>query len=111
LTRLDPKDGYAVLINTFRVAPESPEELMTRLERATAKTSRFQSGFVSANLHPSADQKRVVNYAQCRSQADFAAMINDSAARAHIDEVGKIALSFDPVIFELRYSDRAEAAR
>jgi hypothetical protein len=55
MARLDPKDGYAVLINTFRVAPER--------------------------------------------------------AGAHIVEAGKVATSFDPVIFELRYSDSAEARR
>lgn len=47
MTRLDPRDGYAVLINTFRVAPERAEELMALLERATQETMRFQPGFVS----------------------------------------------------------------
>jgi hypothetical protein len=38
-------------------------------------------------------------------------MLRDPGARAHIAEVGKVAMSFDPVIFELRYSDQAEATR
>jgi quinol monooxygenase YgiN len=111
MARLDPKDGYAVLINTFRVAPERAEELMTLLQRATEETIRFQPGFVSANLHLSADRTRIVNYAQWRSQADFEAMLENPTARPHIAEAGRVATSFDPVIFELRYSDMAEAAR
>jgi quinol monooxygenase YgiN len=110
MTRLDPRDEYAVLINTFRVEPERTEELMTLLERATEETIRFQPGFVSANLHVSADRTRIVNYAQWRSRADFEAMLQNPAARAHIAEVGKIATSFEPVIFKLRYSDQAQAA-
>ena len=108
MARLDPKDGYAVLINTFYVAPERAGELMTLLERATQETMRFQPGYVSANLHLSSDRTRIVNYAQWRSRADFEAMLRDPTARAHIAEVGKVATSFDPVIFELRCSDPAE---
>jgi Antibiotic biosynthesis monooxygenase len=61
MTRLDSRDGYAVLINTFHVAPDRAEELMTLLERATEETFRFQPGFISANLHLSADRKRIVD--------------------------------------------------
>jgi quinol monooxygenase YgiN len=111
MARLDPKDGYAVLINTFRVTPERAEELMTLLEQATQQTMRFQLGYVSANLHLSIDRTRIVNYAQWRSRAHFEAMLRDPAARAHIAEIGKVATSFDPVIFELRYSDPEEAVR
>lgn len=111
MTTLDPGDGYAVLINTLHVAPDRAEELMTLLERATEETFRIEPGFVSANLHISADRKRIANYAQWRSEADFQAMLRDPGARAHIAEVGKVAMSFDPVIFEPRYSDQAEAAR
>jgi quinol monooxygenase YgiN len=111
MARLDPKDGYAVLINTFRVAPERAEELISLLEQATQETIRFQPGYVSANLHLSTDRSRIVNYAQWRSRADFEAMLRDPAVRAHIAEAGKVTTSFDPVIFELRYSVSAEARR
>jgi quinol monooxygenase YgiN len=111
MARLDPKDGYAVLINTFRVVPDRAEELMTLLERATRETMRFQPGYVSANLHLSADRTRIVNYAQWNSRADFEAMLQEPAARAHIAAVGKVASSFDPVIFELRHSDSVEATQ
>jgi quinol monooxygenase YgiN len=111
MTRLDPKDGYAVLINTFHVAPERAEELMTLLERATQETMQFQPGYVSANLHLSTDRARIVNCAPWRRRADFEAMLRDPAARTHIAEAGKVATSFDSAIFEMRCSDVAEAAR
>jgi quinol monooxygenase YgiN len=72
---------------------------------------RFRPGFVSANLHLSTDRTRIVNYAQWRSRADFQAMLQDPGASAHIAETGKVATSFDPVLFELRYSEQAEAGR
>jgi hypothetical protein len=109
MARLDPKDGDAVLINTSH-APERAEELMTVPERTTRQTIRFQPGYVSANRHPSTDRTPIVNGARWRSRVDFEAMLRDPAA-APSGEAAKVATSFDPVIFELGYSDSAEAAR
>ena len=83
MAMLQPKSGCLVLINTFKVAPERAEELLALLERATEQTMRFRPGFISANLHLSADRTRIVNYAQWRSRADFEAMLKDPAARVH----------------------------
>ncbi len=110
MARLDPKDRYAVLINTFP-APERAEELMTLLERAARQTIRFQVGYVSANMHSEHRPDSIVNCARRRSRADFEAMLRDPAARARSGEAAKVATSCDPVIFELGYSDSAEAAR
>jgi quinol monooxygenase YgiN len=111
MARLDPSDGCAALINTFRVALARAEELITLLEGATQETIRLRPGYVPANLHLSTDQTRIVNSAQWRSRAAFEAMLRDPAARAHIAEAGKVATSFDPVIFELRYGDSVGATR
>ena len=108
MATLDPKDGYAVLINTFHVAPERADQLLALLERATKETMRSRPGFVSANLHVSTDRTRVVNYAQWRSRIDFETMLQDPQARIHIQEATEIATSVDPVICELRYSDQAK---
>jgi quinol monooxygenase YgiN len=99
MARLDPSDGYAALINTFRVAPERAEELITLLEGATQQTIRLRPGYVPANLHLSTNRTRIVNSAQWRSRAAFEAMLRDPAARAHIAEPGRVAISFDPLIF------------
>ena len=108
MTTLDPGDGHAVLINTFHVAPERAEELLALLVRATDETMRFRKGFVSANLHVSDDRTRVVNYAQWASREDFNAMLADPQARVHMQETRAVAISVDPVICELRYSEAAE---
>jgi quinol monooxygenase YgiN len=111
MATLDPKDEYAVLINTFRVAvPDRAEELLALLAAATRETMRFRPGFISANLHLSLDRKRVVNYAQWQSRADFEAMLQQPDARVHMKKAADIAASFDPVLYELRYSDNAEPA-
>jgi quinol monooxygenase YgiN len=108
MATLDPKNRFAVLINTFQVAPEKAEELLAILEQATDETMRSQPGFVSANLHISDDRTRIVNYAQWRTRADFEAMLKDPTARIHMRQAAEIATSFDPVIYELRYSRTAE---
>jgi quinol monooxygenase YgiN len=111
VARLDPSDGYAALINTFHAAPERADELIILLEGAPQETIRLRPGYVPANLHLSTDRTPIVNSAQWRSRAAFEAMLRDPAARAHIAEAGKVATSFDPMIFELRYGDSAGAIR
>ena len=72
------------LINTFAVAPQRQGELVALLDAATEEVMRKLPGFVSANIHRSLDGKRVVNYAQWRSKADFEAMQKDPAAAATV---------------------------
>lgn len=111
MARLEPSDGNAALINTFRVAPQRAEELITLLEGAAQETIRLRPGYVPANLHLSTDRTPIVDSAQWRSRAAFEAMLRDLAARGHIAEARKVATSSDPVIFELRYGNSAGATR
>ncbi|PZO66979.1 MAG: antibiotic biosynthesis monooxygenase [Paracoccus denitrificans] len=102
MTTLDPNSGYFVLINTFTVDPSKAEELLAVLSEATEHGMRQRPGFVSANLHISTDRRRVANYAQWRSQADFEAMMIDPEAKSHMMRAAEIASSFDPIYYELR---------
>ena len=104
MTMLDPKAGYATLINTFRVDPGKADELVAVLHEALA-TMRTLDGFVSANLHLSADRTRVVNYVQWRSHADFEAMLQNPEAQPHMEEAADIADSYEPVFYTLRHAD------
>lgn len=101
-TTLDSSDGYVVLINTFTVEPERAEKLLAALSRATEDGMRQRAGFVSANLHLSRDGRHVANYAQWRSQGDLDAMMADPSTREHMALAADIALSFDPVYYQLR---------
>lgn len=91
-----------VLINTFTVEPDKAEALLAELTHATETRIRKQPGFVSAILHISEDRKRVANYAQWRTRADFDVFINNPATREHLKKAADIATSFDPIIYELR---------
>ena len=104
MATLDPKDGYVTLINTFTVDPAKAEALLDELAKATEHGMRKRDGFVSANLHISPDRKHVANYAQWRSRAAIDAMMNDPDAQAHMRQAAGLAISFEPIYYELRDS-------
>jgi heme-degrading monooxygenase HmoA len=101
-TTLDPKDGYLTFINTFTVEPENAEQLVQALRNATQEIFRNQPGFISANLHISRDRHRVLNYAQWRSKEDYVAMSKKPEIQAHMKQAAALAISFDPVDYDLR---------
>ena len=103
MTTLNPEDGYAVLINTFMVQPEKAEALLQVLEDATATMKRMP-GFVSANLHLAQDRKRVVNYVQWRSEADFKAMLQNKDAQPHMKAAAGLVESYEPLLYTLTFS-------
>lgn len=103
MTTLDLSDGLTVFINTFYVDPDQADELSDSLAKATEEVMSGMSGFVSANLHVSEDRRRVVNYAQWRSREDYAAMFADPTAQEHMRQAAALAVSFDPVFYELRH--------
>jgi quinol monooxygenase YgiN len=101
-TTLDPKDGYLTFINTFTVEPDNSERLVQALRKATEEIFRHQPGFISANLHLSRDKRRVLNYAQWRSKEDYIAMSKTPEIQAHMKQAAALAISFDPVDYDLR---------
>lgn len=107
MVKLDPKDSYCTLINTFTVEPAKAEELLKILSEATAHGMSQRLGFVSANLHMSEDRKHVTNYAQWRSKADVDAMMADPSAREHMGKAAELATKFEPIYYELRDSHEA----
>src|ERR1700683_353906 len=101
-TVLDPNDGHLTFINTFTVEPANAERLLQTLREATEAIFRHQPGFISANLHISRDHRRLVNYAQWRSKEDYVAMSKQPAIQAHMKQAAALAISFDPVDYDLR---------
>jgi predicted enzyme related to lactoylglutathione lyase/quinol monooxygenase YgiN len=100
-TNLDPKSGYLTFINTFTVEPDNAERLLQALRDATEEIFRHQPGFISANLHISRDRCRVLNYAQWRSKEDYIAMSKQPEVQAHMKQTAALAISFDPVDYDL----------
>jgi hypothetical protein len=60
-------------------------------------------GFVSASIHKSVDNTRVVNYAQWRTKDDFDAMRTNPEAIPHMKAAAALA-SFDPIACEVAES-------
>jgi hypothetical protein len=90
------------LINVFTCPEVRQNELVAALDRATRELFVNLEGFISANLHASLDQTRVVNYAQWRRVEDLDRALARRDVREHLDEIMAIAESADPRLFRVR---------
>ncbi len=100
MSTIEKGRNVVTLINVFTVAPEKQQELVTLLIDATQKTMKHLPGFVPANIHRSLDGKRVVNYAQWETKADFEAMKKNPEAAPHMQSAAALA-QFDPILCEV----------
>jgi heme-degrading monooxygenase HmoA len=91
---------YVTLINVFTVKPEDQDQLVDMLTKATDGAMSKIPGFISANIHKSADGTRVANYAQWRSAQDFEAMMKMPEAQAHMAPITKIA-TYDAHLYDV----------
>ncbi len=96
------------LVNVFTVTPDRQEQLAGLLAEATRTTMNRLPGYVSANIHRSLDGTKVVNYAQWRREADFQAMLGDPAAQQHMAAAAQLAISVEPHLYEVVFTDQAE---
>lgn len=96
MTTIQQHSPIATLINVFTVEPDRSRELVELLSQATEDVMRHVPGFISANIHLSADGTRVANYAQWQSVEAYKAMLSDPAAREHMGKCAQVAVSFDP---------------
>jgi heme-degrading monooxygenase HmoA len=100
MTTISKDNKIMTLVNVFTVEPENQQRLVDMLIEATEKTMKNLPGFISANIHKSADGARVANYAQWRSVEDFAAMLKNPEATAHMKPITEIA-TFDAHTYEV----------
>jgi heme-degrading monooxygenase HmoA len=98
-TTIDPNQPVTTLMNVFTVRPERQAELVALLSKATEEAIAGMPGFVSANIHASADGERVVNYAQWTSEEAMRAMLADPVAQPHLAAAGEIAEAIEPRIY------------
>ena len=98
---LDVRQAEMVILETGDIALVPAKTLVsTLLIDSTEQTMKHLPGFVSANIHRSLDGKKVVNYAQRKSNADFEAMRNNPKAATHMQAAGKLA-KFEPIVCEV----------
>lgn len=90
---------HATLINVFTVLPERARELADLLTAATEDVMQHIDGFISANIHLSTDDTRVVNYAQWRSADALQAMLSNPTARQHMGQCADLADSYEPHLY------------
>ena len=100
MSTIAPGQGVLTFINVFTVEPDRQQALVDLLTAAAERTFRHLPGFVSANIHRSLDGRKVVNYAQWRSKADFDAMRANPEARRHVQAAAASA-PFEPVFCEV----------
>ena len=99
MTTIQQHADYATLINVFTVEPSKAAELTAVLRAATDEVMRQQPGFMSANIHLSADRTRVLNYAQWESVDSYQAMLASPATQPHMAQAAALAVSFDPHLY------------
>lgn len=100
MSTIEKGSKVLTLINVFTVAPEKQQDLVALLVSATQETMMHLPGFISANIHRSLDGKKVVNYAQWESKADFEAMQKNPKAAPHMQAAAALA-QFDPILCEV----------
>lgn len=101
MTTIAPHSPITTLINIFTVDPVRADELVDVLTSASDKVMQFIPGFISANIHLSADRTRVANYAQWDSAEAYAAMLKNPAAGEHMRQAADIADGFEPHLYKV----------
>jgi quinol monooxygenase YgiN len=100
MVTIDADRKLVTLVNVFTVHPGKQAELAALLIRATDETMKDLPGFISASIHRSLDGRKVINYAQWRSRADFAALKDNPEAQPHMKAAAALA-SFEPIVCEV----------
>lgn len=99
MTTITTEPDHTTLINVFDVAPERADQLVEVLTTASEQVMRYLPGFVSANIHVSADRTRVVNYAQWSSAQAYATIFDNPTVTEHMGRAAALANSFDPKLY------------
>jgi quinol monooxygenase YgiN len=109
MVTISKSNEVVTLINVFTVDPSSQRRLVDMLVDATETVMQDLPGFVSATIHASLDGTRVTNYAQWRRREDFEAMLQNPAARAHMQPIAALAQT-DAHLYEVAESISREHA-
>ena len=107
MTQITQDADVVTLINVFAVEPRDQHRLVEELVKATQSTLNQFPGFISANIHRSLDGTRVVNYAQWESREKYEAMLESPEAAPHLKEAARVAVSFEPHLYEVSFVDVA----
>ena len=99
-------NGIVTQITTVKVEPEHQAEvlkLMTERARFMAK----QPGFVSVNLHRSADGSHIVNYVQWTNRKKLEAAHHSPEFRKKWPRFGELIKEAEPCLYEIAHVEAA----
>lgn len=96
---IDARAGCLTLINVYEVAPDNQAKLAEALADATESTIRRATGFISVSIHRSLDGRKVVNYAQWASKADFEDFMAKPETRDQLKRFSELATSVAPALY------------
>jgi heme-degrading monooxygenase HmoA len=100
MTTISANNRLTTAINTFSVAPEHQQKVVTLLTAAVNLLATTQPGFISATIHRSIDGKRVLNYVQWNSKQHFEAVFGNAEFMELYAEIKTIA-SPEPLLYEV----------
>lgn len=86
-TVIDKQRSVLTVINEFQVTPEQQEHIVERFPPLMTDVVSKVPGFVSGNLHISADGERVLTYYQWQSQEAYEAFLADPETAAKVSAV------------------------
>ena len=102
LTTLDPNADVVTTINTYTVAPERAEEVLSYLLQAARTIMVDVPGFLSFNFHLSFDRTQIVNYGQWESREAVKAVRENPVVLKLMAETEKVAGSSNSKPYVLR---------
>lgn len=101
IATIDASVPGVTLVNVYEVEPGKQADLVRLLSEVTQATIRKQPGFISVSVHSSFDGKRVVNYAQWASKADFESFMKAPETQEQLKRFAALALSVSPALYRV----------
>ncbi len=86
---IDHYRNILTVLIEFDSTPEEVENQLSQLKTFTNEVVKLQPGFISANLHVSTDNQKIVNYAQWKSEEDFQNFLDNQEIQKTIKEILK----------------------
>jgi quinol monooxygenase YgiN len=99
MTAIVANSQLTTAVTVYDVAPEHQQQLIDILVNA-AGVLRKQKGFISINIHKSADGTQVLRYSQWQSRQAFDAVLQNAKVIPFVQAILKLA-TFEPHFYEV----------
>ena len=87
---IDEFRNILTVLIEFELSPDEVDEHVANIKEFVKGTVKGQPGFISANLHVSTDRKKVVNYAQWKTEEDYQNFLNNEEVQGMAKNILKI---------------------